>query len=228
MNNKSGKAFKIIAIIFMAMTAAMNLLGGAGTVCAAFLTKQYPPMWDLLDYQWLYQTLMITTILTGIAGIWATVKLVRGGKNAYRNALIILVIGSVLGLTQYISSQILRGAATPANVKFFTNFVTLIIFLVIKLPGLREKVDFTGSSGSKGTTGGLAAFVAGLIILSTFLWASPSHTYMGENWVLVLETPLLVFGSLLTVGGLAVFVWGLLAGLHKDISRAVLETAAGD
>jgi hypothetical protein len=228
MTSKSGRALKIIAIILMAMTAAMNLLGGSGTVCAAFLTKQYPPMWPLLDYQWLYQTLMITTIITGIAGIWATVKLVRGGETAYRNALIILGIGSALGLTQYVASQIIRGAATPANMKFFTNFVTLIVFLLLRLPGLREKVDFSESSNSKGTNGGLAATVAGIIILSAFLWVSPSHTYMGDNWVLVLEMPLLISGSILTVGGLIVFTWSLLSTFRETSTIPTTVQASGD
>lgn len=225
---KSGKVLKIIAIVFMAMTAAMNLVGGTGTVCAAFLTKQYPPMWALMDYQWLYQTLMITTIITGIAGIWATVNLIRGKEKAFKNALIILIVGSVLGLTQYIASQILRGAATPANVKFFTNFVTLIIFLLFKLPGIREKVDFSSSSGSKGTNGGLAAFVAGTITLSTFVWVSPSHTYMGDNWVLVFETPLLVSGIALTLGGLALLAWSLLSSIKAALNASVPVSSSGD
>jgi hypothetical protein len=78
MNDKTGRTLRIIAIIFMGLTAAMNILGGIGTVCAAFLTKQFPPMWALLEYQWLYQSLMITTIIVGIAGVWATIVLIRG------------------------------------------------------------------------------------------------------------------------------------------------------
>ena len=57
MNDRKGKALRTIAIIFMGLTAAMNVLGGAGTVCAAFLTKQFPPMWVFMDYQLLYQAL---------------------------------------------------------------------------------------------------------------------------------------------------------------------------
>ena len=228
MESKPNKGLKITAIIFMAMTAAMNLLGGAGTVCAAFLTKKFPPMWDLLDYQWLYQTLMITTILTGIAGIWITIKLVRGGADVYRNTLIILLIGSVLGLTQYIASQVIRGASAPANVKFFTNFVTLLIFLALRLPGIREKVDFTTGTSSKGTTGGLAAFVAGTVILSTFVWAAPTHVYMGDNWLMVLELPMLISGSLLTCGGLIAFISSLVSSMKTTAAVPAAAGAVGD
>jgi hypothetical protein len=44
MNSRIGKALRIIAVILMGLNAAMNLLGGIGTVCAAFLTEKYPPM----------------------------------------------------------------------------------------------------------------------------------------------------------------------------------------
>jgi len=225
MNSKLGKALKIIAIIFMAMTAAMNLLGGAGTVCAAFLTKKYPPMWPLLDYQWLYQGLMITTILTGLAGIWATIKLIRGGTKVYKNALIVLIVGSLLGATQYIASQLIRGAATPANVKFFTNFITLLIFLLLRLPGVRDKIDFSSGTKSKNIDGGLAAFVSGILILSAFIWVTPTHTYQGENWVLVLELPLIISGISLTFGGLFVFTRALISSMNSSPIQSKLDLA---
>lgn len=224
MNSKLGKALKIIAIIFLAMTAAMNLLGGAGTVCAAFLTKKFPPMWPLLDYQWLYQGLMITTILTGIAGIWATIKLIHGGTKVYRNALTVLIVGSLLGATQYIASQIIRGAATPANVKFFTNFITLLIFLLLRLPGVRNKIDFSLGTKSKNIDGGLAAFVSGLLILSTFIWVTPTHTYQGENWVFVLELPLIISGLSLTLGGLYALIRALLKTINCEPIRSNFDT----
>ena len=36
MNDKTSKVLRATVIIFMGLTAAMNLLGGAGTICAAF------------------------------------------------------------------------------------------------------------------------------------------------------------------------------------------------
>jgi hypothetical protein len=229
MESSSNKGLKITAIVLMAMTAAMNLLGGIGTVCAAFLTKQYPPYWVLLDYLWLYQPLMILTILTGIAGIWITVMLVRGGDKVFRNALIILVIGTIFSLTQWVASlTIIEGSGAPANVKFFTNVAALLFFLILKLPGVREKVDFSGSSISKGTSGGLAAFVAGVIILSVFAWAAPSHTYMGDNWLMVLELPLLISGSVLTVGGLIALISGLKSSMKEPGEAPVPVGVGGD
>jgi hypothetical protein len=209
MNDKTSRGWKISAIVLMGLTAAMNVLGGAGTVCAAFLTKDFPPMWVFMDYQWLYQSLMIVTILIGIAGIWSTVKLTRGGEKVLYWALAILGIGTVLGGTQYIASMMIRGKGVPANVKFFANLVTLIFFLVIRYTKLSSKIDFSGSSSKtdKNMAGGLSAFISGFVVLSVFIWAGPSHTFMGESWVELYSTPILVSGTLLLVSGLGLILW---------------------
>jgi len=211
MKNTKGKILRVGAIVLMAMTAAMNVLGGAGTSCAAFFTKNYPPYWVLIkpvDYRWLYQIFVVTTLIVGLAGISATIGLVRGGKRAYRNTLIMLVIGSVLNAIHYYTSQTVIGKAAPANVVFYINALTLIVFLVLAIPGLRKMVDFSKSSdeSDKATGAGLAAMVAGVIILSTPMWVGASHIYMGNNWVYIFAWPIYTFGTFLTIGGI-----GLLA-----------------
>ena len=208
MDDKKGKALRTIAIIFMGLTAAMNVLGGAGTVCAAFLTRDFPPMWVFMDYQLLYQALMIITIAIGIVNIWSTVKLVRGGENVYRNALIILVVGSIVSGVQMFSSLAIRGKAVPANMKFYANLATLLVFLVLKLPGLRDQVDFSKGGGADRTTaGGTSAIVAGIVMLTTEYWVGSSHVFQGTNWVHVLQMPLLIGGTVLMLGGLALLAW---------------------
>ena len=205
MNDSPGKILRVIAILFMGLTAAMNLLGGIGTVCAAFLTKQFPPMWVFLDYQWLYQSLMIVTILIGLAGVWATFRLVKGDKTAYRNALILLLVGAVVAAVQYFASLAIRGKAAPANVKFYVNVLTLLFFLLLKLPGIRERVNFnqSGGDGVGQTAAGLTAIITGLVVLTTSLWVGGSHVYEGANWTFVLTEFLTGSGLLLmAVGGL--------------------------
>jgi len=199
------KTLKIVAIVFMALTAAMNLLGGIGTVCAAFI-KQFSIVLGVYDYQWLYQVFMITTIIVGILGIWGTVKLAKGGEKVFRNALIILIVGTLLGGIHYYTSMQIRGAAAPANMKFFTNLLTLIIFLILSIPGIKEKVDFTtgGSSAEKGA-GGMAAILAGTLTLSTFYWVTPSHTYQGVNWVELLDISVIALGTSLLLLGIGLF-----------------------
>jgi hypothetical protein len=205
MNSAIGKVLRIIAIIFLGLTSLMNVLGGVGTTCAAFFTENYPSMMVLMDYRWLYQAFVVFTLLIGIAGVWATITLARGKESAYRNALIVLVIGTLVGGIHYYASQALRGSAAPANMVFYINVFTLLLFLVLRIPGLREKVDFsrTGDHTEKSLAGGLAAIVAGIVLVTAAIWAGPSHTYQGDNWVLLLIAPLIIFGTILTLLGIA-------------------------
>ena len=226
--NKSGQAFRFTAIIFMGLTAAMNVLGGAGTSCAAFSNNvgYRLAFKEIMDYRWLYQGLVITTVAIGLVGVWATIKLVRGGPTVYKNALYVLIIGSFLGGVQYYASMTLRGAATPANVKFYINAFTLVVFLLLNIPGIREKVDFSkpgSDKAEKATTGGMAAILAGVVILTVFTWAGPSHTFFGENWVYVFYTPLMVSGTLLVIGGISALLWGAKEVFHQEVVQANLE-----
>lgn len=204
----SMKKLKVVAIILLGMTAAMNLLGGAGTYCAAFSNNVGYRMAfkAIMDYRWLYQIVMVTTILTGITGVMALVNLIKGKPGVYRFTMIVLIIGTLLGGTQFFASTILRGKATPANVKFFTNLATLIFFLIMGLPGIKDKVDFSKHSekSEMNSAGGLVAFLAGITTLTIFAWAGPSHTFFGENWVFVFEWPLVVIGTALILGGFLV------------------------
>lgn len=207
-SNKTGKIWRTVAIIFVGLTAAMNVLGGVGTTCAAFFTKKFPPMWSLLDYQWLYQAFVVVTVLIGLAGAWSVTKLLRGGKSAYRNALLVLIVGAVVNTIHVFASISLRGKATPADVVLYLNLLTLVLMAVIGLPGIRENVDFTKGGGKtdRTTTGGLAAIMTGGLILSTLMWASPTHTYQGDNWVMLLATPIILGGGILVAAGLGALV----------------------
>ena len=216
---ESMKTLKVLAIILLGMTAAMNLLGGAGTYCAAFSNNVGYRMAfkAIMDYRWIYQIVMVTTIFTGIAGVMALVNLLKGKPGVYRFTMIVLIIGTLLGGTQFFASTILRGKATPANVKFFTNLVTLVYFLILGLPGIKDKVDFSNPSDKSemNSAGGLVAFLAGITTLTIFAWAGPSHTFFGENWVFVFEWPLVVIGTMLIVGGFLVVLREMLNHLTQ-------------
>jgi roadblock/LC7 domain-containing protein len=225
MNKKSGKFLRVIAIILMAMTAAMNIMGGIGTSCAAFFTKKYPPYWVLIkpvDYRWLYQLFVITTLAIGIAGVIVIVGLIRGKKNAFRNTLIVLLIGSVLNAIHYFTSLTVIGKAAPANVVFYINLITLVVFLILSIPRLRATVNFErDSKNSDKMAGGVAAMVIGTVILSTPMWAGASHAYMGSNWVDVLAWPIYIGGTILVLIGLTLL--GRAAWISQDKEVAALE-----
>ncbi len=227
MNDRTGKVLRSVGLIFFGLATAMNLLGGIGTTCAAFLTKQYPPYWALIkqDMQWLYQGLVITTVLIGLVGIWVLIELIRGKKNAFRNALIVLVIGTILAGIQFYYSMQLFGKATPANVKFFSNALTLVLFLIFLIPGVKQKVNFSKDNGGtdKDTAAGLAAIMVGILLLTTPVWAGPSHTFQGTNWVHLLQTELNISGILLIGGGIAILTRVLFDVIRQELVLARID-----
>ncbi|MES0339256.1 MAG: hypothetical protein ABUK16_03840 [Anaerolineales bacterium] len=227
MRTSTGKTLRIIAIIFMGLTAAMNIVSGVGTSCAAFLTKQYPPFWDILvaELQWLWQSFVFVTLLIGLAGIWSVVQLVRGKSNAYRNAMILLILGTIVNGIHVYYSQTILGSVIPIAITLLTNVITLVLFIIFGTPGLRDQIMFDGEGDpiSGATASGLTAILVGMILLSTSSWAGPSHTFAdGVNLVNVLRVPLLAGGSILTIGGLATLLW---TALDITFPRAIRHSA---
>lgn len=207
MNDKLGKILRVIAIVLMGLTTAMNIFGGGGTTCAAFLTKNYPPYWKIInpyDVQWLWQLFVVLTLAIGIAGIVVTVQLVRGKKNGYHNAVNLLVVGSIWNGIHVYASWYYLEAVVPIVVVFMLNLITLIYFLILGIPGLRERVNFTktNDTSDKELASGMAAIVVGVVTLTMPIWAGPSHMFEGRNLVYVLQLPINIVGSVLTIGGL--------------------------
>ncbi|MCK5053055.1 MAG: hypothetical protein KAR65_02180 [Anaerolineales bacterium] len=227
MSTSTGNTLKKLAIIFMGLTTAMNILSGVGTSCAAFLTKNFPMFWDILrvDLLWLWQSFVVVTSLIGLAGVWSTVQLVRGKSNAYRNAMILLILGSIVnGIHVYYSQTVLDGIL-PIIFTLLANVITLVLFIILGTPGLREQIRFDseGDPVTGATATGLTAFFVGVILISTSHWAGPSHTFDGVNLVHVLRIPLLAGGTIFSMGGLAILLWTALDMSFPETIRRYVE-----
>jgi len=209
-----GKILRWVAVILLGLTAVVNVLAGIGTTCAAFFTERFDSMMSIYDYRWLYQAFVLLTVAVGVAGIWATISLIRRKQNAYRNALIVLLTGTLLNGIHYITSAALRGNAAPVNMIFYINLITLVIFGFLKIPGIRDyvRLEDSGDSNSEKLEAGAVAIVSGIVVLSTVYWAGPTHMVEGQNWVLQLISPLLISGCALLMAGIGFLFW---AGIKK-------------
>jgi hypothetical protein len=216
---KNTRILWIIAIVAMGLTTAMTLLGGIGTICAAFLTKSFPSLWkDLRYYQWLYQRFVVITIIIGIAGVWVTHALFYSKKYAYPAALALLVAGTLMAELRVTSSLNIRGKMAPAHIKFYLNVFTLIYFLILGLPTFRGRVDFSKAGGKTEITAasGMTALLVGFTMLTIDFWAGASHTVGSTNWIDALQPEIDIGGVLLVLGGLFIFLRAIMALLHQS------------
>ena len=190
----------------MSLTAAFTIMGGAGTSCVALnptgFGEKFAP---IARVQWLYILFVLVTLAIGIMGVRAVVLLVRGTKNAYRYALIALALGILVGGGHMAASRLLRGSSMPVDMVVYTTLLTLIVFLLFRIPGIWVGVDFAKTATEK--TGRQAAAIAlgasGLLVLSIQFIMSPTHSIDGINYADVWHTSLTLVGTSLVLVGVA-------------------------
>lgn len=198
-----------IALTLMTITLLLTIIGASGTVCLAFGAENYKGYEALIPFKWLYQIFVYIKFAIGFWGIYVIYTLFKGREKAYRNALIILIVGVLVAATQMTTSHLLKGSTMPVDVRFYLTLFTLIIFLLIKHPAIWSKVDFTWSrkGESKKTVAGVSMLLSGIITVTTPIWAVSSHiTPDGYNLVNVLAVPLLYGGASLIVLGIGTLI----------------------
>lgn len=199
------RLLQTIAIILLAFTISMTLLGGAGTTCVAFKAENWDSMAALVPVKPVLQVLVFVSIFAGIAGIFATVRLAKGRKNGYDQVLLFLLIAGTASAIQFYFSATLRGKTAPNNVRFYITIFTLVYLLILRIPGLWEKMPFNQSTKSTDglKAGGIALCLSGLITLTTTIWAAPTHRMDGYNTASELIIPLVLIGGILICCGLS-------------------------
>lgn len=218
-----GKFLRFIGILFMGLTAAFTILGGVGTTCVALDATKYEGMEAIAQFQWLYIFYVLATTAIGILGIRATIALVRGKENAYRDALIALISGTVIGIVHILTSRSLRGSSMPVDMVVYATVITLIVFLILGLPKVKQLVDFEKSDHNGETAaGGMTAIVAGMLFLSVQMWAGPTHIFDGVNLADHFHTQMMVGGGILLVVGLGLLIYAAVS------SATVNEIAVQD
>jgi hypothetical protein len=208
-NSIPAKLLRILGIILMGLTAVFTLMSGAGTTCVALAAERFGPnMAPIAPYKWLYILFVLVTLAIGVMGVRAVVLLVKGRPNAYRYTWITLVAGTVVGGVHMLVSRALRGKSMPVDAVVYTTLITLAVFLLFRLPGLRHMTDTSKTGNASGMGGGLAAIMAGAAVLTVQYWAGPTHTWGGVNYADVWHNAFLVTGwGLALAGGLLIALW---------------------
>jgi hypothetical protein len=197
-----GKILRFVGIVLMALTGGFTLLGGIGTSCAALFPTKWESMAPLASFQWLYILFVLSGIAIGVWGIWATVKLIRGASDAYRISLYALVVGVVIGGFHIYISRMLRGKSMPVDAVVYVTALTLVVFLLLRIPSVWQGVNFEkGDSKSNRMAGGAAAILLGLMTLTIQYTMGSTHTWNGINYANA-------FNELLTAMGIGLLLLG--------------------
>lgn len=208
---KPNPFLRFIAIALLGLTAVFTLMGGVGTTCVAFNAEKYDSMLPLVPVKPVFQALVVISIAAALYGIYATVQAVRRRSNAYKAALIFLIVGALSSGVQFYYSLTLRGSTAPNSMRLYLTIFTLAVFLLLRLPPLwkRSGFDVNASGGADNTDaaiGGAALVLGGLLALTTPIWAAPTHTLGGFNYAGIINLPLAAAGLGMILGG-AALLW---------------------
>lgn len=212
MSNKWwAKLLRVVGIVLMGLTAAFTLMGGAGTTCVALNPTGYGGKFSgIAPYQWLYILFVLVTVAIGVLGVRAVVLLISGARNAYRCSLAALAAGLVVGIIHVLVSRALRGGSMPVDGVVYVTALTLVVFLLFKIPALWQGVNFekpsrAGKIDQKGMA--IVLLATGLLTLTIQFLMAPTHTLGGINYADVWHVTL----SLLGAGQILVGIISLLA-----------------
>ncbi len=203
-----GKFLRIVAIVLMGLNAVHTLIGAIGSICISWFPENFESLVVIAPYKGIYQVATIFTFVAAFIGLAATYGLIRGRRWAYNAAAGALLLGLATAGTKMYFSNMLRGSTAPTNMRFYFTIFTLLFFFLLKVPGIREKIDSgkSGGDGSSGAAAGLAMILGGLLTLTTPIWAGASHTMDGYNLVLLLRVPLILGGSIMIFGGIYLLI----------------------
>ena len=205
-----GKTLRLIGILLMGITALFTLAGGAGTTCVAVNPTGFGEnMAPLAPFQWLYIIFVIATTAIGVMAARAVFLLAKGRPNSYRYSILALVLGIVVGVIHMLVSRSLRGKSMPVDGVVYTTVLTLIVFLIFRIPKIWQGVDYNGESKDDNTSSMAAAItllITGLLTLTVQYWAGPTHTWDGNNWAAAFEVTRIMLGASQLLGAGALLV----------------------
>lgn len=180
------RTLRTVGIVLMSLTAAFTLLGGAGTTCVALDPTGFGGKFaGIAPFQWLYLLFVVVTLAIGGLGVRAVVLLVKARRGSYRLALLVLAAGLLVGLIHILASRVLRGASMPVDMVVYTTLITLVVFLIFRLPGLwrrlgLERPDIGSPPG--GLVAAISLGLTGLLTMTVQFIMAPTHTLSGVNY----------------------------------------------
>jgi hypothetical protein len=206
-NSIFSKILRFLGILLMSLTAAFTILGGAGTSCAALLPDKWDSMAPLAQFQWLYILYVIITIAIGVLGVRAVVKLVKGHNDGYKAALLALIAGVLIGGLHIYTSRMLRGSSMPVDAVVYMTVLTLVFFLIIRIPPIWIGVDYSKAPRKeKKVSAGVSSIAAGVFCLTIQYFMAATHTWSNVNYADAFHATMILSAVVCSLVGLALVI----------------------
>ncbi len=220
------RVLHLVGIILMGVTAALTLMGGAGTSCVAITPMGFGSSFTgIAPFQWLYILFVVVTFAFGVMGARAVWLLIHNRANSYRYSVIALAGGSIVGVIHMLVSRNLRGSSMPVDMVTYTSILTLVVFLIFRIPGLWQQIGYGRpvQSNPAGMAGGLTVITSGVIILTIQYWMGPTHTIGGVNYADVWHVQLQIIGWFFAVAGCVALLWAMRIFSQRKPAARVAE-----
>ncbi|OHB63599.1 MAG: hypothetical protein A2Y77_05430 [Planctomycetes bacterium RBG_13_62_9] len=205
MKSRLFRALRVLAILLMGLTAGFTFLSGAGTTCVALAAERFGERMAILaPYRVLYLIFVALTLAIGIMGFRAVALLIKGRRNAFRFSVITLVLGVFVGSLHMLASRTLRGSSMPVDPVVYTTVLTLVVFLLVRIPAIWQGVDFEklrGGGDLPRQAAGITLMAGGLLTLTVQYWAGPTHVLGGVNYADIWHPQLTALGWGLVLPG---------------------------
>jgi hypothetical protein len=121
--------------------------------------------------------------------------------DSYKMSLQALIAGVVIGFIHIYMSRMLRGKSMPVDAVVYTTILTLVIFLLFRIPSVWQGVNFE-KGGNNRTSGGAAAIILGMLTLTIQYTMGSTHTWGGVNYADA-------FNLVMTLTGIGLLVFGV-------------------
>lgn len=201
-----GKTLRIIGIIFLGITAVATIMAGIGTTCVAVAAKNFGPnMAKIAPYSWLYIIFVVVTTAIGVYMVKALIDMIKKKQQAYKETIISLIFGIIIGIIHMAFSRSLRGSSMPTDGVVYITVITLILFGLFRIPGIWKELNLDNSktTDTNHIAAAFSLFSSGIAILTAPYWGASSHTFVegGTNWANAWPFQMNLAGTLLIITG---------------------------
>ncbi len=206
-----GKTLRVLGIILMGITSVFTLMAGIGTTCVAVAAKNFgSKMAPIAPYSWLYILFVLLTTAIGVYMVKALISLIKKKPQGYRESVVSLILGIIIGVIHMLVSRSLRGSSMPTDGVVYVTVLTLIVFAIFKIPGIWHELHLDGTKPDdiNRTAAAFTLLLCGIAVLTAPIWGASTHIFAegGQNWANAWPTQMNMIGILLLFSGIFTLV----------------------